>query len=307
MLPASFLGEDRMRSIIAAAALATALFAGPALHAAEPVVIDDAALFPEGPVWHEGKLWYVEYAGQTIKTWDGNSVATFWRQDGCGPSAVAPLPDGRLMVTCYDAGTMVTVSPAGETVATADAAADGTRFVGPNDLVVDKEGGVWFTCSGPWESGPIVGRIFRIAPDGTITPAADDLHYANGIALSPDGETLYVNESEAYRTIAFTIGADGTLTDRRLFVRLADVLDGASGHYADGVKVDAAGNLWIGEYSEGVIVQVDPSGKLLRTIEVPSAASPNLAFGPDGTIYVMAVDDLSGTDSYRGKVYAVTP
>ena len=75
--------------------------------------------------------------------------------------------------------------------------------------------------------------------------------------------------------------------------------------YPDGIKRDAKGNFWIGHYSAGQLVVVDPEGKLLGTLEVPSAAAPNLAFSADGsTVYVMAVDDTANAP-YLGKVYAV--
>lgn len=135
---------------------------------------------------------------------------------------------------------------------------------------------------------------------------ADDLHYANGLVLSADGKTLYANESEASRVIRFAVAEDGTLSDRRLFARLGELIpDAPPGAYPDGLKRDAAGNLYIGQYSAGQILVVSPEGKLLRTIEVPSAAAPNLAFSPgEEMIYVAAVDDLSAAP-WPGKIYAV--
>ncbi len=276
-----------------------------AAHAAEPEVINAEARFPEGPAWHDGRLYYAEYGGHTILSWDGESNSVFWEQNDCGPAAVAPTPEGEFLVTCYDASTLVRVSATGETLATHAEDSAGRPFEGPNDLTVAGDGTVYFTASGPWESEPIVGRVYRLATDGTITAVADDLHYANGIALSADGGTLYVAESEAYRIIQFTVQPDGRLTDRRLLVRLADMLDGQTGHYPDGIKLDEAGNLYIGLYSSGRIVVVNPAGELQRIIEVPSAAAPNLAFNPDQTeVYVMAVDETEEAPWY-GKVYRV--
>ncbi|WP_374332915.1 hypothetical protein, partial [Aestuariivirga sp.] len=59
--------------------------------AAEIAAINNKALFPEGPVMSQGKLLYVEYAGNTADSWDGKSNTQFWKQDGCGPSAIVPL------------------------------------------------------------------------------------------------------------------------------------------------------------------------------------------------------------------------
>jgi sugar lactone lactonase YvrE len=162
--------------------------------------------------------------------------------------------------------------------------------------VAGKKGGVYFTASGPWESEPIVGKIFYMDPKGEIRQVADDLHYANGIALSNDGKTLFLAESEASRVIQFNVQQDGSLTDRRLFVRIGQV-DPDSGSYK--------GNLYIGQYSKGRIIVISPERKLVRTIDVPSPAAPNLNFGPDeAVIYIMAVDAQNNAP-YWGKVYEV--
>lgn len=291
-------------TIAAALAMAVALAQGAA--AADVKVINEKAAFPEGPAFVDGKLHYVEYGAHTILVWDGMNNTQLWKSEGCGPSAVLPLGEGDLVVTCYDNGTIARVSRAGKTVATYEKDAAGGALVGPNDLAADGKGGSWFTASGPWESGPIVGKVYHLSPDGTIRMAADDLHYANGIALSPDGKRLYVNESEAGRVISFAVGEDGTLSDRRLFVRVGAVDEASgAGAYPDGLKIGPDGNLWIGQYSKGRIVVVDPAGAFVKAVEVPSPTAPNLAFAPDGTsIFVMSVDDTANAP-YWGKVFEV--
>jgi sugar lactone lactonase YvrE len=269
-------------------------------------IINDKAAFPEGPCWHQEKLFYVEYGGHTVMTWDGKSNQTFWRQDGCGPAAVVPMESGDLLVTCYDSNEIVRISSGGKTTASYKNDKNGQTFVGPNDFCADKGGGVYFSASGPWESAPIVGKIFYIDPKGSIAEVANDIHYANGLALSQDGKTLFCAESEASRVIQFSVGNDGTLSDRRLFVRIGavDVKSGMSA-YPDGLKIDREGNLYIGQFSMGRIVVVTPDGKLKKAIEVPSPSAPNLTLNADESVmYVMAVDDVN-TAPYLGKVYEV--
>jgi sugar lactone lactonase YvrE len=289
-----------MRASLAAVAL---ILAAAAPAAADPTVINGDAGFPEGPIVEDGKLIYAQYGTSKITMWDGKTNTDIWSQEGCGPSAVIGLGEG-YAVTCYDSGQLVRISRDGKTTGTTDKDEAGNPLVGPNDATSDGKGGIYFTTSGPWEPTPIVGRVLHMAADGSVRNLADDLHYANGIALSPDGTTLYVNESEAGRVITFKIGADGALSDRRLFVRLT-ALDEPPEAYPDGLKFGPDGNLYIGQYSAGRVVVVDKDGKLVRKIEVPSTAAPNLAFSADGkTIYVMAVDDKSAAP-YKGKVYAV--
>ena len=269
-------------------------------------VINAKSGFPEGPLWHKDKLFYVEYGSQTVMTWDGKQNQEFWRMDGCGPSAIVALPAGDFLVTCYDSGSIARISAEGKTTAEYKQDKEGRKFQGPNDFVADKKGGVYFTASGPWESEPIVGMVFYMDPKGEILQVADDLHYANGIALSNDGKTLFLAESEASRVIQFKVQQGGSLADRRLFVRIGQGdPDSGSFAYPDGLKMDSKGNLYIGQYSKGRIVVVCPDKKLVKAIDVPSPAAPNLCFGPDEkVVYIMAVDDQSNAP-YWGKVYEV--
>jgi sugar lactone lactonase YvrE len=102
------------------------------------------------------------------------------------------------------------------------------------------------------------------------------------------------------------VNQDGSLADRRLFVKIGQV-DAESGSYAypDGLKMDSKGDLYIGHYSKGRILVVSPDKKLVKTIDVPSPAAPNLNFGRDESIiYIMGVDDQNNAP-YWGKVYEV--
>ena len=274
-----------------------------AAHAQDAQVINARALFPEGPVMSAGRLLYAEYAGNVVTAWDGKANTQMWNQDGCGPSAVVPMGEN-FGITCYDSGQLVVISPGGKTLKSYDKDESGAALVGPNDGTPDGAGGAYFTLSGPWESGPIVGRVVHLAVDGTLTEVADDLHYANGITKGADGR-LYVNESEAGRVISFAVAPGGTLSDRRLFIRLYQMGEPPD-VYPDGIKLGPNGNFYVGEYSAGTILEVAPDGSLKNKYTVPSAASPNMTFSEDGkTMFVMAVDNKNGAP-YEGKVYALT-
>lgn len=283
-------------------ALAVLGFSAPAL-ADGPQIINPKALFPEGPVMSGGKLIYAEYAGQVVTVWDGKANTQLWKQDGCGPSAVVPMGKD-FGITCYDSGQIVIISADGKTVATHEKDSAGTALLGPNDGVPDGAGGAYFTLSGPWEAGPIVGRVMHLSADGKLTEVANDLHYANGIVFGAD-KRLYVNESEAGRTISFAVAADGSLSDRRLFARYYQMGEPPTA-YPDGIKLGPNGNFFVGFYSAGLVLEVAPDGSLKTKHAIPSTASPNLTFSDDGkTMYVMAVDNTQAAP-YEGKVYAVT-
>lgn len=285
--------------LVTTALCAVCLHTAPA--SAEMTVIDEDAHFAEGPVVVDDVLYYVEYAGQTLMRWDG-ALAEVWRRDGCGPSAALPFQEG-FLIACYDSGEIVHVSMKGETLAVVARDVAGDEFVGPNDFTSDSDGGAWMTASGPWASGPIEGVVYHVGEDLTVRPAADDLHYANGIALN--GNTLYVAESEAARVVAFDVGADSELSNRRLFARVGQ-LDEKSGPWAypDGLEVGPEGNLWIASYSMGRLVAVSPEGSFVKAMDVPAATAPNLAFGSDGVMYVVTVDQTDAPP-YAGKVYRI--
>ncbi len=265
-------------------------------------VINAHARFPEGPLLSGNALYYVEYGGDFVTRWDGHDNRRIWHQAGCGPSAVVPF-GADFAITCYDSGQLVIISKAGATLRSYDRDAAGNALNGPNDGTTDGRGGAWFTLAGPWEPGPIVGRVVHLSADGTLTEAATALHYANGIVTTREGR-LYVIESEAGRIVSFRINPDFTLSDRRLFVALYQ-LGEAPEVFPDGMKIGPNGHFYVGEYSSGTVLEITMAGKIANRYALPSAGAPNLTFSADGTImYVTAVDDKN-PKSYSGKVYAV--
>jgi len=274
-------------------------------------VLNADAHYPEGPVWYQNKLYYVEYDRNTVTIWDGKSNTVFSSVPGCGQSAVVPTVRGEFLTTCFDNGTIGRISASGKALPPYTHDRDGNVFVAPNDFAPDKRGGVYFTASG--SPGPTIdGKVFYIAADGTITQEASDLHSANGIAVSTDGKILYVVETEDHRLLQFTIGRDARLSDRRVFLNLDDLTQHVVHILPDGVKVDSRGEIFIGQSPldaraplAGRIFVVDPTGKSLRTITVPSPSVPNFALDPDEkTLYVTANDQIDKAP-HHGKVYAI--
>ena len=274
-------------------------------------VLNSDAHYPEGPVWFQGKLYYVEYDRNAVMTWDGKKNAVFSAEKGCGQSAVVPTAHGEFLTTCYDNGTIGRMAADGKVLPAYTHDRDGNKFVGPNDLAPDGRGGIYFTTSGSHGTA-IDGKVFYIAADGTITLKAGDVHNANGLALSKDGKILYLVETDENRLLKFKVGADGALSDRRIFVNLDDLTGHVVHVWPDGVKIDSRGDIYIGQSARdlhvplaGVIFIVDSQGKLLRKLTLPSLQVPNFAFSPDEkTLYVTAVDQIDKSP-YLGKVYSI--
>lgn len=152
----------------------------------------------------------------------------------------------------------------------------------PNDLAIADDGTLYASDPNWAES---TGQLWRIDPDGTTTLLAKDLGTTNGIDVSPDGKTLYVNESVQRNVWAFAINPDKSLGDKRLVRQFED-------HGFDGMRVDVDGNLYLTRFGKGTVVKMTPAGELLREIDVLGARPSNLCFGgPDGrTVYVTEVE-----------------
>lgn len=188
--------------------------------------------FGEGPRWFEGLLWFSDMLGEAVHTVTLSGSMTTLPLPGHAPSGLGFRPDGTLyivstekrQVLCYD----------GETV---ELLAD-LHQVAPaplGDMVLDGRGRAYVGSQA--RSG---GVIVRIDPDDTVDPirvVADGLDFPNGMAFTPDGDTLIVAESTARRLAAYAVDDNGDLSHRRVF---AEGLDGPP----DGIAVDVDGGVW---------------------------------------------------------------
>jgi gluconolactonase len=191
--------------------------------------------------------------------------------------------DGRLLVCEQQPAAITRVdreSGAVETVVDGD----GVPLNSPNDVVVTRDGAIWFTDPsyahlqgfGPPPQRP--DAVYRFA-DGELTLVADGFEKPNGLAFSPDERVLYVGDSEACVILAFEDG------ERRLFAEIAP-------GYPDGLKVDAAGRVYS---TAGDGIQVfRPDGRRAGLIPLPGAV--NFAFG-DGALFITTDDAIWRTSA----------
>lgn len=151
----------------------------------------------------------------------------------------------------------------------------------PNDLAIGPDG-VLYASDPNWANG--AGQLWRIT-EGKAVRIAADLGTTNGIEVSPDGSTLYVNESQQRNIWRFPIQADGGLGEKQLLKQFPD-------HGFDGMRCDVDGNLYVTRYGKGTVVKLSPAGELLKEIDVLGARPSNICFGgPDGrTAYVTEVE-----------------
>ncbi len=173
--------------------------------------------FGEGPRWFEGLLWFSDMLGEAVHTVDLQGDVSTLSLAGHAPSGLGFRPDGSLLIASTEKRQLLRYD--GESV---DTFADLSDIVPANlgDMVVDDAGRA-YVGSQAFEGGVIA----RVDPDETVTVVAEDLDFPNGMVITGDGSTLVVAESTGRRLTAFTIGRDGSLSDRRIF---AEGLDGAA-------------------------------------------------------------------------------
>lgn len=172
----------------------------------------------------------------------------------------------------------------------------------PNDIAMAADDTIY--ASDPdWKKG--TGRVWHIDRQGKVKLVADGMGTTNGIEVSPDGRTLYVNETVQRKVWQFDILPDHSLTNKRMLIEFDDF-------GFDGMRCDIEGNLYITRHGKGTVVVVTPNGNIRREIPVLGANPTNLCFGgPDGrTVYVTEVEhkrivhfrvELPGEEWARGR------
>lgn len=294
-------------------ALGVQLWAAPSFAGME--VIDAHALYPEGPMWWHGELYYVEYAGNGIKRWNGKRIAYFWKKLHCGPNGLVSFGRGDILVACYDGNSLVELDQKGREVRTFSRDDHGAPFVGPNDLTSDGHGGVYFSASGVYDiHAPITGKVLHVSADGSsVSVVADTIDYSNGLTLTKDGRHLLVAEMLAGRILSFAVKSDGSLGQRWVWARLQDLAPPTPHEDAyngpDGLKLGPDGNYYIAQNGSGRVLVVGENRKLVRMIDVGTRNVTNVAFGPSGKGFAVFI---TGTfdqwkPPYPGAVYRWTP
>ena len=160
----------------------------------------------------------------------------------------------------------------------------------PNDLAIGADDRVY--ASDPnWRRES--GQIWRIDPDGSVALLEADMGTTNGIEVSADERTLYVNES-AQRTIwAYDLSESGEVSNKRLLIQFPDF-------GMDGMRCDAAGNLYVTRYGKGTIAVVSPQGEVLREVQLTGERPSNIAFGgADGRTCYVTLADRGNVETFR--------
>ena len=271
----------------------------------------DGFRFTEGPLWVKkgGFLYFSDLMQNAILKWTPGGAPAVFRKpvfvgafpDGVmiGSNGLALDPQGRLLAAEHGNRRVSRTEKSGYLTVLADRY-EGKRLNSPNDLVVKRDGQIYFTDPpGLYRTYPAGSEVpkremdyagvFRVTRKGEVELLTKDVPYPNGIAFSPDEKKLYVSSSRPDKYwMVFDVTADGAIANGRKFFDATSI---AGDNVPDGMKVDRAGNI----YATGPagLMVFTPEGKLLGTLVLPELPA-NCAWGDADakTLYITARTSL---------------
>lgn len=260
---------------------------------AVPVKLADGFRFTEGPaVDRDGNVWFTDQPDDKVWIWDADrrEMRQFVGETGRANGLYFD-GEGNLIAASEELNEIRRIASDG-TFRVLARRFEGGEFNGPNDVwVAPRSGDIYFTdplYPREWwrhrgQESELEGEhVYRIAAStGAVTRVIGDLEKPNGIVGTPDGRMLYVSDIGAGRTWVYDVAADGTLTDKRLFVEMG----------SDGMTIDDRGNIYL--TGHGVTV-FDRRGTKIEHIDIPSDWTANVVFGGKDrkTLFVTATGGL---------------
>ena len=273
--------------------------------------------FPEGPVvMPDGSVVLVEIRRQTLTRVYPDGRKEIIAKIPGGPNGAALGPDGKMYI-CNNGGFSWAPGPRGNIMPGSPRPSEyiggslqrvdlsngkiETLFThcgehplkGPNDLMFDKQGGLWFTDLGKRRPRDVdAGGLYYMKPGASeLIEAVHPLHPANGVGLSPDEKTVYVAETPTARLWAFDIGNPGELKAAPAIYRgeMGKPSAGLGGYQMfDSLGVEASGNICVATLITGCISVIAPDGKLVEQVPTGDNVTTNIAFGGEGlkTAYI---------------------
>ncbi|MEI6950737.1 SMP-30/gluconolactonase/LRE family protein [Paraflavisolibacter sp. H34] len=245
--------------------------------------------FTEGPAPdREGAVYFTDQPNDQIWKWSPEGALTVFL-DKAGRSNGLYLDREGNLLACADEHNELWSIGKDKKIAVLARGFKGRRLNGPNDLWIHPGGGIYFTD--PYYQRPYWTRqqpelegekVFYLGTGRKEpVPVAEDLEKPNGIIGTPDGRYLYVADIGADKTYRYTIAADGSLEDRRLFLQQG----------SDGMTLDHLGNVYL--TGNGITVY-NPEGRKIAHIQVPAKWTANVCFGgkEKKTLFITASESI---------------
>lgn len=227
-------------------------------------IVAEDLVFPEGPRWREGKLYFSDFLDQRVAALDPatGKVETIVKLDDDAPSGLGWRADGTVLIVSMEKqqlvafdGTLVSV------VAELGHLAGGRT----NDMVVDAKGGAYIGNFGfdmMRGAEPQKTVLIYVSPAGEARAVADDLFFPNGMVLLEGGRVLVVAETYANQLTAFDVAEDGSLSGKRVFAKFGEDV------FPDGISADDKGKIWVSTARDGRCVYVSEGGQISAEVHI---------------------------------------
>jgi gluconolactonase len=256
-----------------------------------PEKVAEGFAFPEGvSVARDGSLFLVNCDDDRIhRVTPSGQVSVFARVRGKGNGSKF-RSNGTLVVCDYIARAIVEVDTSGRVRALATHDVDNEPFSGPNDLVIARNGDLYFTSPQGSDKENPVGKVYHYSAAHKVTTiVAEGLAFPNGLSLNGEESALYIAETFYSRIWKFVVLESGRLEAGRIFATIP------GGHYPDGMDFDVEGNLYVAYFGSGNVVVLSPSGTVVAELPAGGKNPTNLAFGgPKGDwLYVTEAETNS--------------
>lgn len=247
----------------------------------------------EGPACdREGNLYAVNYKEQhTIGkvTPNGECSVFVTLSDGSIGNGIRFNSKGEMLIADYTNHNILKVDMDTRQVSVL---AHEERMNQPNDICITRND-IVFASDPLWKEE--TGKLWRILPDGTVDLMEEGMGTTNGIEVSPDEKTLYVNESRQRKIWAYDL-KEGELSGKRLFYEFAD-------YQMDGMRCDCEGNLYVTRYDKGTVIILSPEGRPIREIYLSGKKCSNIAFGgPEGKTCYVTLADTGNIDCFYTEI-----
>ena len=259
--------------------------------------------FFEAPRWHEGAWWASDFYRHGVYRVPEDGPANLVVEVEGQPSGLGWLPDGSLLISSMKDRRVLRFAD-GRLTTHADLS--GHTIGDLNDMVVDANGHAFvgeFGVLGATPADDVHPSLTRVDPDGSVTEAAPDLWFPNGMAITPDGRTLLVGESRGRRYSAFDLAPDGTLSNRRFWAELDEgQVPGQTRVVPDGCTFDAEGHLWVADTLSARFVRLAPGGRIVDEFALPDGLLSYACAlgGEDGRTLLLAVGRTHGPEAQEG-------
>ncbi len=254
-------------------------------------ILVDGLTFPEGPRWHDGRLWFSDFYSHRVIAVDPAGKTETIVQVPQMPSGLGWLPDGSLLVVSMLDRKLMRFA-GGVLSEYADLSGLAT---GPcNDMVVDAQGRAYVGNFGydRFKGEPErTACLIRVDPDGRVSVATVELLFPNGTVITPDGKKLIVAETIGQALTIFDVTEDGSLENRGVFAQMPDM-------FPDGICLDAEGAVWFSNPRKGYVARVFEGGRIERRIDLAPGrgAYACMLGGADGRTLFICTNSGSGPD-----------